>query len=175
MKKLLILSVLTSYITIYTVSANSEESNCNKLFLDIENGTLNKINLSASEKDIKNSFSCVNEEVKMGKQKSIFFNENGFSITLGEKITVYDSFFSFTGKISENLFKKNYSDIEKILGKPKYSIYRKVTEDKIETHNLYDKSYGTLDIKFTYGANPLVERVSIWSYKSEKVKKILGK
>lgn len=167
---------VVSFFCYLLICQNSiaKSNDCKNMLLDIEKGTLNNIKITATEKDIKDTFICDNEEVNIGNKKNIFFSENGFSITVGEKISAYDSVFPFTGKISEKLFQKKHDEVEKILGKPKYSVYRKVTEDKIETHSLYQKDYGTLDIKFSYGTNPLVERVSIWGYKIEQVKKILG-
>jgi hypothetical protein len=126
----------------------SYEPGCNKIYVDLEKGTVNGIKLNASQEDVKAMFPCFTGETEDGSTFNcgggVFFLDHEFYFYTGKDY--FEARHGFKGKSSTPILSRGVDDITSIFGEPT----RKQKNDNDEYY-FYPKKYGTLVIMFRKG------------------------
>jgi hypothetical protein len=126
----------------------SHEPGCDKIYVDLEKGSVNGIKLTASQESVMTMFPCSTGQTEDGSDFNcgggVFFLDNNFYFYTGKDY--FEARHGFTGKSSTPILSRGVDDITSIFGEPT----RKQKEDNDEYY-FYPKKYGSLVIMFRSG------------------------
>lgn len=149
---------------------------CDKLFLDVDKGTLNGVKLTASLAEVKKAFPCPHKTSKDQFGEHLFFAEHGFYLTVGKSILVLGADEpSFMGTLSKDLLGKNLFEVSDLLGDAAYTAHQAVSDEEEGGRYSYDffpRPWGTLIVKYSYFSPEYVEEVMITTQKLDELKKL---
>jgi len=140
------------------------QNDCPKIYVDIINGTINNLPLTADMQQVKDSLPCFTgwtseEDVHTNCGGGVFFLDDDFYFYTGKDYVEFRS--KFKGEVSDSLLGLHPSEIERILGK---SVRNE--EHGSFVYIFFKTSYGCLQIRLK---NDIVVSFSIHAMKARKV------
>ncbi len=149
---------------------------CDKLFLDLDKGTLNGVKLTASLAEVQKAFPCPHTRSKDQFGEHLFFTEQGFYLTVGKSILVSGvDEPGFMGDLSKDLLGKGVLEVGDLLGDVAYTAHQSISGSEQGARYrfaFYPRPWGTLIVKYSYFSPAYVEEVMITTQKLAELKKL---
>lgn len=163
--KFLPLFVIMAFLSACSTSKNSQvyEPGCSSFYVDVEEGTLNGINPTASMNDVKRQFPCFTGDTEEGSSFNcgggVFDVDHNFYFYTGRDYI--EVRYGFTGTMSDNLISLGEDEIKSKLGEPE-----NIVEGGTQTYKIYKMKYGALVVTFRTGK---VYQIAMHASKPDKV------
>ena len=139
------------------------QNDCPKIYVDIINGTINNLKLTADMDQVKDSLPCFTgssaEDEVINCGGGVFFLDDDFYFYTGQDYVQFRS--KFKGEVSDSLLGLHPSEIEKSFGK---SV--RYEEHGNRVFIFFKTSYGCLQIRLQ---NDIVVSFSMHAMKARKV------
>ncbi|GAB4395646.1 MAG: hypothetical protein OHK0053_05270 [Microscillaceae bacterium] len=146
-----------------------ENLNCEHLFLDLDKGTLNGMQLTAPNPMIKDVFPCFTDaspdNAEMNCGGGVFFASHGFNFYTGRDYI--EVRIGFKGQLSQAVLGQKARTVQKLLGLPARTEVARIGNASPRLHYFYARAYGCLSlvlvknkvVRVAIHASPLAETV----------------